>query len=113
MDAATLARIFEPFFTTKFLGRGLGLAAVFGIVREHGGALTVQSALGAGTTFTLFLPCATISPLPPIARLAAPAEWRGRGTVLVIDDDDHVRPLIARLLEHLGWTVVTAADGRS
>jgi two-component system cell cycle sensor histidine kinase/response regulator CckA len=57
MDAQTLARIFEPFFTTKFVGRGLGLSAVFGIIREHRGALTVQSAPGAGTTFTVFLPC--------------------------------------------------------
>src|SRR6266508_2852447 len=113
MDAEMLARIFEPFFTTKFLGRVLGLAAVFGIIREHYGALTVQSALGAGTTFTLFLPCAAIQPMIPVARPAAAVEWHGRGTMLVIDNDDHMRPLTARLLEHLGWTVVTAADGRS
>jgi two-component system cell cycle sensor histidine kinase/response regulator CckA len=113
MDAETLARIFEPFFTTKFLGRGLGLAAVFGIIREHYGALTVQSAPGAGTTFTLFLPCVTAQPMTALARPAAPAEWHAGGTVLVIDDDDNVRSTTARLLEHLGWAVATAPDGRS
>jgi two-component system cell cycle sensor histidine kinase/response regulator CckA len=113
MDAETLARIFEPFFTTKFIGRGLGLAAVFGIIREHHGALTVQSAPGAGTTFTLFLRCAAVQPMLPVALAAVPAEWHGRGTMLVIDDDDYVRSTAARLLEHLGWAAVMAADGRS
>ncbi|MEW6321019.1 MAG: response regulator [Acidobacteriota bacterium] len=113
MSRETLARIFDPFFTTKFTGRGLGLAAVLGIVRGHRGAIRIETAPGAGTTFEVYFPAV------PAARAAdaadAPGEvpdWRGRGTVLVVDDEDGVRDIAQSVLERAGLTVVTAADGR-
>jgi CheY-like chemotaxis protein len=113
MDAETLSRIFDPFFTTKFTGRGLGLAAVQGIVRGHKGALRVYSEVGKGTTFRLLFPAATSSAVAgaAVAPAAAPGPSR-RGTVLVVDDDESVRTVAARLLERMGFTVVLAADGR-
>jgi signal transduction histidine kinase/CheY-like chemotaxis protein len=109
MDEETQRRIFEPFFSTKFAGRGLGLAAVEGIVRNHGGALRVQSALGAGTTFGILLPAA--------GRMERKAEEvpelpLGAGeTVLVIDDEEIVRQLALLTLTNLGYNVMLAPDG--
>ncbi len=113
MDADTLTKIFDPFFTTKFTGRGLGLAAVLGIVRGHKGGLKVYSEVGKGTTFKLFFPVAvgkaqdSASPFVP----ASPG-YRGSGTVLVVDDEETVRTVAARMLERLGFSVVLANDGR-
>jgi nitrogen-specific signal transduction histidine kinase/CheY-like chemotaxis protein len=114
MDAGTRSRIFEPFFSTKFTGRGLGLAAVLGIVRAHKGALKVHSEPGKGTTFKVLFPAledagegartneSSSSPL---------ADGRGQRTILLVDDEESLLALGTRMLEHLGFTVLTAADG--
>ncbi len=114
MSPETQARIFDPFFTTKFTGRGLGLAAVLGIVRGHKGALKVHSEPGRGTTFKLLFPAAASAPAPAdAASPSAPVpEWRGTGTVLVVDDEETVRSTVARMLPHLGCTAVLASDGQ-
>jgi CheY-like chemotaxis protein len=112
MDAETLARIFDPFFSTKFAGRGLGLAAVLGIVRGHKGALKVTSALGHGTTFRLLLPAHTARAAPREASPGAPRDVRDHGLVLIADDEASVRAVARAILERAGFSVVTAVDGR-
>ena len=111
MAPEVAARIFDPFFTTKTGGRGLGLAAVVGIVRGHHGALGVESPPGEGTQFSVIL--------PPSSRAAARDEHRrealpsdGEGLILVVDDEDGVRRLTRDLLESGGYRVITAANGR-
>ncbi len=115
MDEATQRRIFEPFFTTKFTGRGLGLAAVLGIMRSHRGSITVQSMPGVGSTFTLLLPAVSETAEQSIERPPAPTGlvWPSihNKTVLVIDDEEDVREVVARMLQHLGCTVLLANDG--
>jgi signal transduction histidine kinase len=110
MDADTLEKLFDPFFTTKFTGRGLGLAAVQGIVRGHRGAIEVQTAPGVGTSFRLLFPAATRSQAPEPAAAKAPASPL-HGTVLVVDDNEQIRALARHLLESFGFQVVTVDDG--
>jgi len=109
MDEATKARIFDPFFTTKFTGRGLGLAAVMGIVRGHKGAMKVYSSLGKGTTFKVFFPASNAVAVGPTPEVMS---FRGEGLALVIDDDQGVREAASRLLEYFGFRVLQAVDGR-
>ncbi len=109
MDEATKKRIFDPFFTTKFTGRGLGLAAVMGIVRGHKGALKVYSSPGKGTTFKVFFPATDAMAVRPAPEVMS---FRGEGLVLVIDDDHGVREAATRLLELFGFRVLQAVDGR-
>jgi len=115
MDPPTAAKIFDPFFSTKFMGRGLGLATVHGIIRAHRGALGVRSEPGHGTTFTILLPeTQTASPARTVeVRPAVPAPAEpDRRTVLLVDDEEDVRAVTAHMLERLGCTVLVAADGR-
>ncbi len=113
MDAETQARMFEPFFTTKFTGRGLGLAAVQGIVRSHAGALHVVSNLGHGTTVRMLLPQVQQSAPQPAADPPAQPSAEPGGTILVIDDEPDVRMVVERILKRLGFKVISAADGAS
>jgi signal transduction histidine kinase/CheY-like chemotaxis protein len=113
MDEGTLSKIFDPFFTTKFQGRGLGLAAVQGIVRSHRGGLKVYSTMGKGTTFKMLLPAV----FEPAKRLSGPVgadhdALRGCGLVLIVDDEPFVRTTAKNMLERYGYSVLLAADGR-
>ncbi len=110
MDKETQARIFDPFFTTKFTGRGLGMAAVLGIVRSHRGAIKVYSEVGTGSSFKILLP-ASSSSTERAESEEPPEEWRGRGTALLIDDEETVRCIGSEMLQELGFQVVTARDG--
>jgi PAS domain S-box-containing protein len=107
MDEGIRTRIFDPFFTTKFTGRGLGLSAVSGIVRGHGGMLDVESTPGQGSRFKFWLPAMQVH--KPAARDAASA-LNGCGTVLFVDDEDVVRRTAKATLERYGYTVALAED---
>jgi CheY-like chemotaxis protein/two-component sensor histidine kinase len=110
MDEATIARIFDPFFTTKFTGRGLGLAAVQGIVRGHKGAMKVYSRPGEGTTFKVLLP-ATEGVIAP-AKKIVPHGVAQNELILVVDDEDIIRRTAKAMLERNGFTVVLAENGK-
>jgi PAS domain S-box-containing protein len=113
MDAQTLANIFTPFFSTKFEGRGLGLSAVLGIVRSHGGAMTVESAPGEGTTFRIYLPAGDeIIETHQITPSPRKELWKGQGLLLVVDDEPAVLRVADSMLQRLGFDTVLAHDGR-
>ena len=112
MDPETRSRLFDPFFTTKFTGRGLGMAAVLGILRGHRGAIQVYSEKGHGTTVKVLLPPSQSAARELPEEVPHDDGWRGSGVVLVVDDEETVRNLADKALQAAGFTVLLAADGR-
>jgi nitrogen-specific signal transduction histidine kinase/ActR/RegA family two-component response regulator len=104
-----LSRIFEPFFTTKTAGSGLGLATAYSIVRKHAGHIDVESELGSGSVFTVYLPASSGG--PPVAAPAAPQARTGKGRVLVLDDEEYLCDIVSETLTSLGYSVQTARRG--
>ncbi|MEO7136162.1 MAG: response regulator [Gemmatimonadales bacterium] len=112
MTPDTLGRIFDPFFSTKFTGRGLGLAAVMGIVRSHHGLIRVRTAPAEGTAFRVLFPSVAGTARKPSKPTAERSDWQGSGTILVVDDEEGVREVAERILQEIGFQTITAADGR-
>jgi len=113
MSEEVLSRIFEPFFTTKKSGSGLGLSTVYGIVKQSGGYITVQSASGQGATFNVYLPVAPDrSASSVMAGEPEPAHVSGHETVLLVDNEEDLRNAAVEYLESCGYHVLTAGDGR-
>jgi len=111
MDAATRSRLFEPFFTTKEQGKGsgLGLSMVYGTVKQNEGYITVYSQVNCGTIFEIYLP--RVEPAASIAAVRRPGVSKGSETILLVDDEEGVRKLVAAVLGSGGYTVMEAANG--
>jgi PAS domain S-box-containing protein len=112
MTPNTLKRIFDPFFSTKFAGRGLGLAAVMGIVRSHQGLIRIRTEPGEGTTFRVLFPAVSGTAGKIEKPSAARTEWQGNGVVLIVEDEQGVREVAERMVQEIGFQTVTAVDGR-
>ena len=114
MDAVTQTHVFEPFFTTKEPGKGtgLGLSTVYGIVKQSGGYLDLVSEPGGGSTFTIYLPRLEAMVEPPKAKIPLTASFRGQETVLLVEDEDMLRGLLAKFLRLYGYTVLAGPPRR-
>ena len=112
MTPDTLRRIFDPFFSTKFSGRGLGLAAVMGIVRSHQGLIRIRTEPERGTSFQVLFPSVRGKVTKQEKPSAARSEWRGEGTILVVEDEEEVREVAERILQDFGFQTIPAVDGR-
>ncbi len=112
MEKSILKRIFEPFFSTKQRGHGtgLGLASVYGIIKNHDGFITVYSEKGKGTTFNLFLPASTLE--AEQEKIINMGIFEGEGTILLVDDEEMIRNISEEMIQVLGYSVITAKDGR-
>jgi PAS domain S-box-containing protein len=114
MDAETQRHIFEPFFSTKELGKGtgLGLASVYGVVKQSGGGISFRSKLGHGTTFSVFLPEACERPTVQKDEAGTSARGNGTETVLLVEDEDQIRDMVGEYLQQKGYTVLRAQNGQ-
>ncbi len=110
IDRETLRHVFDPFFTTKAHGTGLGLASCYGVIKQHGGDISVESEVGRGTCFRVSLPRVGAREAPV---LATPSVVTGTGRVLCVDDDDAVRNTTGRMLKSMGYEVLLASDAPS
>jgi len=114
MTGEVQARIFDPFFTTKFVGRGLGLAAVRGIIQNHGGTIRVMSSPGQGSRFEILLPCTSQAPKTNDASAGFfPPSENAAATILVVEDEDALRKAVSAFLRKKGLSIIEASDGRS
>ncbi|MBU0675179.1 MAG: PAS domain S-box protein [Proteobacteria bacterium] len=113
MSEETRAKIFEPYFTTKEQGKGtgLGLAVVHGIVENHQGRITVESAPGGGTTFVVYLPTIITQEIPETVQLAIPLEAKGSERIMVVDDEEHIRNFMLKILTSCGYQVGVFTNG--
>ncbi len=115
MDAETIEKVFDPFFTTKFTGRGLGMSAVLGIVRGHKGSLKIYSEIDKGTTIKILFPANELPDNDSVIQdkdISEKNNWRGSGTILLADDEETVCAVGKRMLERMGFSILTAPDGR-
>jgi PAS domain S-box-containing protein len=111
ISADTLDKIFDPFFTTKKAGSGLGLAITHSIIANHGGHISVESKPGVGTTFTFYLPASGQMPVAQAKLELAIDNVKGKGRIMIMDDDDMIRTLVESMLDSLGYEALTARDG--
>jgi CheY-like chemotaxis protein len=113
IDEESQTHIFEPFYTTKQIGKGtgLGLATVYGIVKQHGGWINLYSVVGKGSTFKLYLPAIAEAPATPSGEKNIEQMPGGTETILLVDDEAYIRRLGRRILERLGYTILEATDG--